>query len=340
VKNGAGLAYDRYDTAVFALKGNNTAEFWKYDPRVNWWFQQDDLPPGLSYKNVKGGGSMLFYRTGANSYIYALKGNKKKEFWAFHVNGDSWFPRETVPGGLLNKGMGDGSCLVNAGGTFYALKGPYNEFYAYLPGTDSWAPRRPMPILGADGRKKKAKDGTALCYNGGDHVIYALKGGTNDFWGYFTAVDTWVPLTPLTTSPSGRIVKGGAALAYGNGYAWALRGNRTNELWTYDPGDAFLDDGQGPGGSGSVEVAGIPLPEGLDGLRISPNPVRSVATVRLPPDMTWAQLELYDVTGKLVRLLPALGSEVSLERTDLAGGVYLLRVVGADRSLVRKVIVE
>ena len=338
-KNGAGLVYDRYDTAAYALKGNNTREFWKYDPRVNWWYPQDDLPSGLSFKNVKGGGSMLFYRTGSNSYVYALKGNKTKELWAFHVNGDSWFPRETVPGGLKNKGMADGSCLVNAGGTFYALKGSYNEFYAYFPGTDSWAERRPMPIVGTDGKKKKAKDGTALCYSSGDHVIYALKGGTNDFWGYFTAADTWVPLTPLTTSSSGRVVKGGGALAYGNGYAWALRGNRTNELWTYDPGDAFLGDGKGLGGQGAT---GVSLrPGGLDGLRIEPNPVHSAATVRLPQDICSARIELYDITGQLVRVAPAAGrTEITLDRAGLASGVYLLRVIGADRSLVRKVVVE
>jgi hypothetical protein len=235
--------------------------------------------------------------------------------------------------------MADGSCLVNAGGTFYCLKGSYNEFYAYFPGTDSWAPRRPMPIAGADGRKKKAKDGTALCYSGADHIIYALKGGTDDFWGYFTAVDTWVPLTPLTTSPSGRVVKGGGALAYGNGYAWALRGNRTNELWTYDPGVAFGDGGKGPGGS--AVMAGSARPEPLDGLRVGPNPVRSAAAVRLPPGMTSAQLELYDISGKLVRVMSANGrAEATLDRAGLASGVYLLRVLGPDRSLVGKVVVE
>jgi hypothetical protein len=196
-----------------------------------------------------------------------------------------------------------------------------------------------MPIIGIDGRKKKAKDGTALCYYGGDHVIYALKGGTNDFWGYFPAVDTWVPLTPLTPSSAGRVVKSGGALAYGNGYAWALRGNRTNELWTYDPGTAKFFAGPEPGRP--VVLSNGRLPAELDGLRILPNPARTVAEVRFPRDMVSVRMELYDISGNLVRTGPATSSgRATLARDGLAGGVYLLKVVGGGRNLIRKVVFE
>jgi len=339
VNKGAGLVYDRYDTAAFALKANNTTEFWKYDPRVDWWFQQPDMPPGLNYKRVKGGSSMLFYHTGSNSYVYALKGNKTREFWAFHVNGDSWFPRETVPGGPLNKGLSDGSCLVNAGGTFYCLKGTYNEFYAYFPGNDSWAPRKSLPLVGEGTRKKKAREGTGLCYYGTDHVIFCLKGGTNEFWGYFIDSDTWVPMLELTASSSGRTVKGGGALCYGDGTAWALRGNRTNEFWAYDPGSAFLD-GVPPAGSTSEFLDKVAA-RVEDALEVQPNPFGRVALVSLPQGMTEAQVGLYDITGKLVQTVQvASGQRAVLDRAGLAGGVYLLRAVGNGRNLVRKVVIE
>jgi hypothetical protein len=75
VKDGGGLAFA--SGAVFALKGNNTREFWTL-PVAGAWTQKEDLPVGGG-KNVKGGGAI----TAGSGALYALKGNTTLEFYSY-----------------------------------------------------------------------------------------------------------------------------------------------------------------------------------------------------------------------------------------------------------------
>ncbi|MFO7651170.1 MAG: hypothetical protein R6X13_07540 [bacterium] len=68
--------------AIYAFKGANTQEFWRYRPAGDSWAEQETLPSiGWSgrRKRVKGGGDIASY----GPLLYALKGNKSSEFWRY-----------------------------------------------------------------------------------------------------------------------------------------------------------------------------------------------------------------------------------------------------------------
>jgi hypothetical protein len=343
VKKGAALCYDRYDTLVFAFKGNGTSEFWRYDVIHDSWSRQADVPfgTGLKPKTVKGGSGLAFWHEGStgHDYVYALKGNKTSEFWRYLVQADTWEIRRDVPLGTSLKGMGDGSCLVNAGGTLYALKGSYNELFAYNIGTDSWYVRASLPFENRSGRKKKAKLGTSICYLGG--TIYALKGGTCEFWGYNPLADVWFELESIPRLPSSRPVKGGGALAAGSGLVWALKGNKTFEFFSYDPGaDAPLRPTPEP----SAQADGVgPTAVDRARLEILPNPMSNdVAVIRLPTTCAGARITVYDALGRCVQASssPCRSSSWPLDLRVLPAGVYLVRLDADGVTATAKLVVR
>lgn len=79
-KDGGCAAY--YNGAIYAFKGGNTCEFWKYDIATNIWTELDTISSVGSTgmrKRVKAGGDI----TCANGVFYALKGGKTQEFWRY-----------------------------------------------------------------------------------------------------------------------------------------------------------------------------------------------------------------------------------------------------------------
>ncbi|MBM3315234.1 T9SS type A sorting domain-containing protein, partial [candidate division WOR-3 bacterium] len=80
-KDGGCGAY--YEGALYALKGGNTQEWWKYQIDSASWRELDTIPSFGSTakkKRVKAGGDVVSYGGG---YFFALKGNKTLEFWRY-----------------------------------------------------------------------------------------------------------------------------------------------------------------------------------------------------------------------------------------------------------------
>jgi len=88
-----------YDGYIYALKGNNTTEFWRYDPGGDEWQEQDRiLLPGSPPTTIWAGGALAGRpRTG----VYALKGNNTREFWRFTPDSKAGAPprREGIMAG-------------------------------------------------------------------------------------------------------------------------------------------------------------------------------------------------------------------------------------------------
>jgi hypothetical protein len=93
----------RRDDCIYALKGGNTQEFWRYNPAADSWREFETIPQfgsTLKKKKVKAGGDM----TSNGDFIYAFKGNKTLEFWQY------------VPGGVAS----DQSAVGRSGVQSYA----------------------------------------------------------------------------------------------------------------------------------------------------------------------------------------------------------------------------
>ncbi|MBM3322620.1 T9SS type A sorting domain-containing protein, partial [candidate division WOR-3 bacterium] len=143
--------------------------------------------------------------------------------------------------------------------------------------------------------------------------------------------------------PSGRPVRNGGALAWGNGRAWALKGNKTLEFWSYDPGQALQR--VVPNRTRAI-CSAEPNPgrRGL-GFRVFPNPLGSShLDVRfdLPVTMT-PVLCLRDVSGRVMVSQEIHGCRAGALQLDLAGlpsGVYLAALEVGDVTVVEKLVIR
>ncbi len=334
VKAGAALTYDRTDSTIYALKGNNTLEFWRYHCSGDTWHRLAKGVPGL--KKIKYGSGLVYLKKGPHRYIYCLKGSKTREFYRYHIDGDSWSTLPEVPLGESQRECKAGSCLVKAGNYLFALKGYYNELFAYDYDEDTWYVKRPLPFYNRLRKKTKAKDGAAMTYDGKRKIIYLFKGGNSDeFWGYFTEADTWIELFPIPTYyPYEKKVKSGGALTYAAGNVYAFKGNKTFEFWmfSWDTTDKYKEDALVEGGK--VRIKGF-----SPYLRIFPNPNSGRFSVSYyTPKSLPAVLKIYDVSGRYLGKIVeeediADFHNFPLDLSQLPSGVYFLRLeIGNKKS--------
>jgi hypothetical protein len=343
VKKGAALVVGT-DGKVYGAKGNNTLEFWCYDPTSGAWTQLTDVPPGA--KALKEGTGLAAVNILGTDYIYVLKGSSTYEFYRYKVSDGSWATMTNAPAGLSGKPYKYGSCLACDGGdTIYCLKGSYNELAAYSIMGNNWVTKDTMPKKAPPGTKKtKVKDGAGMAYY--SKAVYALKGGnTDEFWMFSCADQHWHVQTQLTAGT--KKVKGGGALVYAGSTKslYAFRGNNTLEFWSYGllsaDGLRLTANSQPKDVQGQSEVRSPQF-----ALSVAPNPFASPISPSISYSLPIAgnvSLKLYDISGKLVSTLvsgyhPAGSYSYSLFTThySLASGVYLLEFESGGNTASRK----
>jgi hypothetical protein len=244
VKDGAALAYQTgisTNQYIYALKGNNTYEFYRYTVGPNTWVTQDSIPAynsNLKKKAVKKGSSMAYAGDGN---LYATKGNNTDAFWQYDPlkpDGTHWTEMANeVPTGTKACREGTSMAAVTVDGTnyIYFLKGSGTyEFYRYDVAAKTWDLTLPPALPGASGRPYKV--GSSIAYDGGD-TIYCLKGSYNEFFAYSISNRNWVTLETLPRRIPGMTkktkVKAGSELAVAGRTVYTLKGANTNEFWTY-----------------------------------------------------------------------------------------------------------
>ncbi|MEO0077992.1 MAG: T9SS type A sorting domain-containing protein, partial [candidate division WOR-3 bacterium] len=172
------------------------------------WRERASMPLPSSNRAVKDGG-WLTYDHGTGR-IYAAKGNKTSDFYAYSLTGDSWRELAPIPDGTEGKKPGKGAAgCADGSGVVYATKGNNTDgFYRYVAAKDSWYRLAPVP-LGLSG--KKVKGGTDLVFVPSvlDHLtsgqVYLLKGFKNEFYCYDVARDSW---RPLPSAPAAKYDRG------------------------------------------------------------------------------------------------------------------------------------
>lgn len=230
VKSGGSLAY-RAPDEIYALKGNNTCEFYLYSP-ASGWTTRESVPVRVEKKKRPKKGAALAYSP-RDDKLYLLKGNGTTEFWCFDPVLRIWSPKSDIPRGAKALKGGSGLCYSSADSSLYALKGSKTlEFYRYDPGRDTWTTAPQVPSGPAS---KTVGDGGAVAADGAGSV-YALKGNnTPEFYAYRVSAGYWTTLDGLPAGLKRKKVKDGAALAADDGTTvYALKGNNRTEFYSYD----------------------------------------------------------------------------------------------------------
>jgi hypothetical protein len=225
---------------IYALKGNNRLEFYKFGVYTTAWDAKETIPAiGSSGKKkmVKKGASLI----ASDGKVYATKGNGTLEFWSYdpELSGSGtypWISLADVPAGAKTVKEGAGLAAVTISDTafVYFLKGSGTmEFLRYNTVTNVWSPMADAPG-GLSGRAYK--NGSCLVYDPDQNYIYALKGSLNEMAFYQVDANAWGASSPLPLAGSSgkkKKAKDGAGLAYYNKTIYALKGGNTTEFWSY-----------------------------------------------------------------------------------------------------------
>jgi hypothetical protein len=346
VKGGAALCYDGNNT-IFALKGSNTLEFWAYSIPYHTWIPLADVPAG-ERNRVKAGSGIVYVVGPTGDFVYCLKGSKTFEFYAYSVATNSWVFLRNAPAGYSGKPFYSGSAITYDPSTnqIYALKGNENEFFAYDIMADSWSMKSAMPFFGFAGQKR-AKEGAALVADGSG-LIYAFKGNNSqEFWVYHINGDWWEQIDPIPIGPNYRKVKQGGSLTYcpTDGKIYALKGNRTRELWTYDPNALFIASSEmgNRTTSGTMEIETRPLD--LIDFKVTPNP--SKGNFALQYNVTKISpitVKLYNILGERIyiqtKTLANKSGVISIDTEKLGTGIYFMRIEFNGLEYGEKVLIQ
>jgi len=216
--------------------------------RPTGWDEVAAMPDAPSGKKVKDGGWLTF--NPADGLAYAAKGNKRRDFYAYHPDNDAWSGTEQIPAlalippGLEGKppskgcvGCADGSGLI------YMTKGNSTAgFFVYDVAANSWTQKKDVP-LGLSNKKVKGGTDMVMAEKPGLGLSpYLLKGYKNEFYRYDIGGDSWQTLTPAPVGAKEKWDKG-SWLAYDdvNGKIYAHKA-KYHELYRYSPdGDSWSD---------------------------------------------------------------------------------------------------
>jgi len=330
--------------SVFVLHGSSTLAWWRYDIPTGTWHVLADVPEGPSGKKVKGGTDLVYLRRADSGYVYCLKG-PGCDFLRYDIAQDRWDRLAPLPAGGNGKWLyGSWLCCEHENAdVIYAHKAKYHELYRYCPDGDSWSgDLGGMPFVGRSGRKKKSKDGGCAVWAGDD--IFALKGGgSQELWRYDPGWGTWQEFGTMPSYGSTgkkRKVKGGAGIVYcpESGLAYALKGNRTRELWRINL--AWMVS---PGG-GSQAAASPRAPARVPGFRLAPNPLcgTRLSVCCDPGTGGPAAVTVLDPLGRVrlrgERTLPHSG-RFELDVARLGPGVYLVSLETGGSRQVEKLVI-
>ncbi len=338
VKEGGGLTSDGQNT-IYGIKGNNTVEFFGYEITTDTWFRLRDAPMGEKGKKIKGGAAITFVRKGESSFVFLTKGGGSTEFFVYWIEGDTWLKRKDIPLGKSNKGLKNGSALMNFANEYlFLLKGGTNEFYAYSIKDDSWLVKKPIPLYAFGSSKKtRVKKGAALTSDN-EYRIYAFKGNSNEFYLYFPATDSWVEKETLPRPPSGKKVKDGGALTFVEGKVYALKGNRTLEFWCYTPDESRLFFNA----LDHIPSSELTIPSVY--LTCSPNPTRDKLFIRCRSGsglgIPKGRGVIYNSSGEKLSSFLFREDNISLSLRWLKPGVYFIHLRGENFSERFKVLKE
>ncbi len=237
------------------------------------WYKLKDIPLGISGKNVKDGGCLVYCPLDSN--VYVLKGNNTNEFFAFKIKDTSWTNKPEIPFAYLGvappaRKVKKGAAMCFGDTLIYAIKGNnVDEFWVYNPKTNIWTQKKSIPGgCGKDGtsltyvpslfknsfRLSEAKISQTTKQSEDTSYVYLLKGSSNiyEFYAYLVNYDTWIIKPSAPAGPFNKPFKNGSGIVFdGNSRIYALKGSSVvnefyyydliGDTWAYRPGDNLRD---------------------------------------------------------------------------------------------------
>jgi hypothetical protein len=341
VKKGATMAAT--DDHVYALKGNNTLEFYRYATALNKW---DSLAQPQFMKRVKGGFSAAVTLntndSGPVTYVYAGPGASNSEWLRFNTASAQWEVCQpaTLPAARVK--IGSGLAYDGEGKLYFLLGGGReNEFYVLdltLPQPE-WTRKAGLPLPGTNGKKKKVGEGGGIVASFFDRKLYALKGNNClELWQYDPATDAWHQMPDIATGqtpPAKRVKAGGSLVASSpEGFLYCTIGNRQSGFWLFNlpvTESLFKFAGAASTASGKVGPAGV-------GKVVVQNP--SIGMLKISyslPVNEPATLGIYDIAG--TKVCDRTSDQGFFAIQGLPAGIYVMKFRSAGYSEDRKIVV-
>ncbi|MEO0091675.1 MAG: choice-of-anchor J domain-containing protein [candidate division WOR-3 bacterium] len=349
VGKGAALCNDGVNT-IYAVRGNKTNDFYKYDINNNSWTQLESIPLGARNKRLEGGTGLVFVRKSnelgePHDYIYLIKGSKTREMWIYDIETNTWsLSPESVPAGPSGKGVLYGSATATDGYYIYLLKAKYNEFFRFYTTNNTWETRQSLPLP-----QVKAGALTYQCDN--KPYIYAFRGGnTRDFLRYDISSNSWTKKEDIWVSAyKPKKIGNGAALVTGSDNAiYALKGNKTQEFLKYvpPPVPSEKDEPVYPTSSTDPAITSSPSDINRTKFTVQPNIISAnkislqYQLINLAP----ITVKIYDITGGLVKTntyeVQTKTGIIPIDIANISSGIYFLQVESDAVKNINKIIIS
>lgn len=328
-------------------------DWWEYDPGSNSWTQKADFGGGKRYHSAGFAiGNKAYVGTGRDTTF-----SNRRDWWEYNPVTNTWTQKAQLPGqarrGAVAFAIGNKGYLGTGSGL--------QDFWEYDPATDTWTQKAPLP---APGRT------SAVGFSVGNKGYIGtgdVGGSTNDFWCYDPLVNSW---TQKANVPGPTRMEAGGFSMNGKGYIGTgddfSSGNNYSDFYCYDPATntwTQIDDfggtarryltcfaigdrgyaGLGTSGTnfqdfweyGSMNATGDIKGNPWD-ISVFPNPVSMSATISVnnasPSD--GLQFILYDVSGRIARMIELTSDNVSFSRDGLRAGTYAYHVIKNGNTAV------
>ncbi len=202
---------------------------------IDWpagWHEVASVPAGPSGRAVRHGG-WITYDAGSQ-LVYAAKGNKTGDFYAYAPYSDTWSQLASIPqtteGRLPAKGAVG---CADGNGRVYALTGANTvAFWCYIASADSWVRLADVPLEPSNTKVRGGTDVEYVVLNDTGYV-YLLKGGKNDFLRFNTETGAWQVLPEPQSSGGRRWHRGSWLVSDRAGHIFAHKA-RYHEFMEFD----------------------------------------------------------------------------------------------------------
>ncbi len=192
--------------------------------------------------------------------------------------------------------------------------------------------------------------GVSSMTNGGDVVVFDGTNLTDRTFGGIGVMpsmdanqDWTVTAIDLTSQPGYVLVTAVRALNTGeaNDYVFNMTDTSINLVWARGATASFGLSNHS-GSNRGITAAGFTLGvddfQALSKFKISPNPVTSEFNIELPSAIESANVEVYDVLGKMIYSRQISNISSIIDSSSWHSGIYLVRVISEDISQTKRII--